>query len=161
LKSPKPGVILMDVEMPGMNGYETCRQLKNNPETREIDVIFVTSHDSTKEKLAGYEAGGIDYLIKPVKLAELLDKIDNSISQKNLRDSTEAEKSSAVNMAMTALTDAGELGIVIDFMRRSFSTDSLEELAQLIVDCSAKFGLENSVIILESSVDRSIPLLRD
>ncbi len=52
-RDPRPDVILMDVEMPGMNGYETCRRLKEAESTRDIDVIFVSSHDTTEEKLAG------------------------------------------------------------------------------------------------------------
>ena len=74
-KTPRPDVILMDVSMPDMDGYETCRSIKQNPETQNIDVIFVSANDTANEKIIGYEAGGSDYLIKPVQPGELLQKI--------------------------------------------------------------------------------------
>ena len=82
-----PDVILMDVEMPGMNGYETCRLIKNTDATRNIDVIFVSAHDSTEEKLAGYDAGASDYLIKPVSPAELLNKVKLAIKNREIQSS--------------------------------------------------------------------------
>jgi len=92
-KKPQPDVILMDVMMPGMNGYETCRSLKENPETRNIDVIFVSANDSPDEKIVGYEAGGCDYLIKPVQAGELSQKIKLAIqNQEVLEDSAQTHE---------------------------------------------------------------------
>jgi len=78
---PRPDVILLDVMMPQMDGYETCRRLKENPETQDIDVIFVSGKDTTEEKLAGYDAGGSDYLIKPVQPEELVRKVKANTSR--------------------------------------------------------------------------------
>ncbi len=142
---PRPDVILMDVEMPGMNGYETCRQVKHNPESSDIDVIFVSAHDSTDEKLAGYEAGGSDYLIKPVQTCELLQKVKLVIKDKHVRAAVESEKTQAMQTAMTAISSAGEQGVVVDFMRRSFSVTSVEELARLVVEATSSYGLGNSI----------------
>jgi len=92
-KKPQPDIILMDVMMPDMNGYETCRCLKENPETRNIDVIFVSANDSADEKIVGYEAGGCDYLIKPVQAGELLQKIKLAIkNQEVLEDSAQTHE---------------------------------------------------------------------
>jgi len=144
-KGPRPDVILMDVEMPGMNGYEACRQIKKAPESCDIDVIFVSAHDSIDEKLAGYEAGGSDYLIKPVQTCELLQKVKLVIQDKDVRAAVESEKSEAMQTAMTAISSAGEQGVVVDFMRRSFSVASVKELASLVVEATSSYGLENSV----------------
>ena len=57
-----PDLVLLDLEMPGMTGYETCRRLKDDEETREIPVIFLTAHTSTEEKLRAFETGGVDYI---------------------------------------------------------------------------------------------------
>lgn len=141
----RPDVILMDVEMPGMNGYDTCRLVKNTPETSDINVIFVSAHDSTEEKLCGYEAGGDDYLIKPVQPSELLQKVRLAVRDKQLRSTIEAEKREAIQTAMTAISSAGEQGVVVDFMRRSFSVAGFEELARLVVEATANYGLENSI----------------
>ena len=144
-QEPRPDVILMDVEMPEMNGYETCRLIKNNPETCGIDVIFVSAHDSVDEKLAGYEAGGSDYLIKPVQTGELLQKVKLAIKDKELRTAVEADKAMAMQTAMVAMSNAGEQGVVVDFMRRSFAVTSIEDLARLVVEATSSYGLESSV----------------
>lgn len=146
-KSPHPDVILLDVNMPGIDGYETCRRLKSDEATRDIDIIFVSAQDSVEEILVGYEAGASDYLTKPVNPAELLQKIKLSLNNKAIRDEINSEKDMAMKTAMTAIFSAGEQGVVLDFMRRSFSVKSMDELAQLMVETTANFGLENSVQI--------------
>jgi putative two-component system response regulator len=66
VKKHRPALILIDVQMPQMDGYEVCRQLKGSPESEQIPVIFVTNlADETDEK-AGFDAGGVDYIIKPI-----------------------------------------------------------------------------------------------
>lgn len=61
-----PALVLMDVEMPGMDGYAACRALKANPATESIPVLFVTSLAETGDETAGFDAGAVDYLVKPV-----------------------------------------------------------------------------------------------
>lgn len=146
-RSPQPDVVLLDVSMPGMNGYETCRRLKSDPTTCNLAVIFVSAHDSTEEKLAGYEAGGSDYLIKPVQHSELLQKVKLAIKNLDSTREVEAQKRFAVSTAMTALTSAGEQGVVLDFMRKSFAVKNIERLARLIVEASDTLGLGCSVQI--------------
>lgn len=141
IKEPQPDVILMDVSMPDMDGYETCQHLKANPITQKIDVIFVSAHDTVEEKLSGYDAGGSDYLIKPVQPEELLQKVKQAIDNKDKRQ----EIGEAMKVAMTAISNAGEQGVVLEFMRRSFAVSSIEELARLVVESTRSYGLENSV----------------
>lgn len=61
-----PDLVLLDVQMPGLDGYETCRRLKNNAATREIPVIFVTARDSVEDQIRGLDAGAVDFITKPV-----------------------------------------------------------------------------------------------
>jgi len=70
-----PDVILLDVEMPGQNGYEVCDELKRGEKTGEIPVVFLSSHSSTREKMLGFEVGGDDYLVKPCSKELLIAKI--------------------------------------------------------------------------------------
>lgn len=70
-----PDLILLDVLMPGMNGFETCRQLKQDKATSAIPVIFMTALSSTEDKVKGFETGAVDYVTKPVQRAELLARI--------------------------------------------------------------------------------------
>ncbi|MCF6354520.1 MAG: response regulator [Candidatus Polarisedimenticolaceae bacterium] len=144
-KQPLPNVILMDVMMPGMDGYETCRQIKNDPHTKDVDVIFVSAHDSTDEKLAGYEAGGSDYVIKPFPPSEIVQKVQLLIDNRKLQQALEKDKTFAMETAMTAMTSAGELGVVLEFLRQSFTITSVAELAQQVVESIARYSLQSSV----------------
>ncbi|MBF0426515.1 MAG: response regulator, partial [Magnetococcales bacterium] len=63
----RPDLILLDVVMPEMDGYEVCRRLKEHPVTREIPVIFVTAMGEEQYEAIGFEAGGVDYVTKPVR----------------------------------------------------------------------------------------------
>ena len=61
----RPMVILLDVVMPGIDGYETCRRLKDDPETRDAAVIFLSALNDPKDKVRGFEAGAVDFITKP------------------------------------------------------------------------------------------------
>lgn len=69
--SSAPDLILLDVMMPGIDGYETCRRLKQRPECQHTPIIFITARNETEDVLAGFEAGGVDYLTKPFSEAEV------------------------------------------------------------------------------------------
>ena len=66
---PKPDLILLDVMMPDIDGYEVCRQLKSDPRTSKIPVIFLTTLDETENEKLGFEIGAVDYIHKPIKPA--------------------------------------------------------------------------------------------
>ncbi|NET51195.1 MAG: response regulator, partial [Merismopedia sp. SIO2A8] len=67
----KPNIILLDVMMPGLDGFETCRRLKANLETREIPVIFMTALTDTMNKVKGLSLGAVDYITKPIQPDEV------------------------------------------------------------------------------------------
>lgn len=75
----RPNLILMDVNMPDMNGYDACAQLKANPELAEIPVIFITANDDQESLVKGFEAGGVDYIAKPFKEKEVLMRVDTHL----------------------------------------------------------------------------------
>ena len=80
-----PDLVLLDVMMPGIDGFETCRRLRANPATREIPVIFMTALTDTREKLAGFAAGGVDYITKPVQHEEALARVATHLQLQRLR----------------------------------------------------------------------------
>ncbi|MFZ6029065.1 MAG: response regulator [Chloroflexota bacterium] len=71
----RPDIILMDVMMPGLNGFETCQTLKFNENTRSIPVIFMTALADTEDKVKGFQAGGVDYVTKPIQQEEVLARV--------------------------------------------------------------------------------------
>ena len=74
-----PDAILLDVCMPGLDGYDTCRMLKNTPETKNIPVLMVSGLESEKEQKAGFEAGCDAYVVKPFSVQSLLEKIQSMV----------------------------------------------------------------------------------
>jgi putative nucleotidyltransferase with HDIG domain len=70
-----PDLILLDIRMPGMDGYETCRRLKANPETVDIPVIFISALNENEDKLLAFAAGAVDYVSKPFQAAEVLARV--------------------------------------------------------------------------------------
>ncbi len=74
-----PDLILLDINMPQMDGFEVCARLKNRPETREIPVIFVSAMDDVSDKVKAFEAGGVDYITKPFKAQEVLARIQTQL----------------------------------------------------------------------------------
>src|SRR5260370_39107717 len=65
-------LVMLDVVMPELNGFEVCRQLKNNPDTRLTPVVLITALSETQDRVRGLEAGADDFLSKPIDLSELL-----------------------------------------------------------------------------------------
>jgi len=78
-------LILLDIMMPEMDGYEVCRRIKKDPSIRHIPVIFVTARHKTEDIVKGFEVGGVDYVTKPFNAAELSARIKTHIEMKELR----------------------------------------------------------------------------
>jgi K+-sensing histidine kinase KdpD/ActR/RegA family two-component response regulator len=80
-----PGIILLDVMMPGMDGFETCRRLKAMPWGKDVPVIFMTALTDTADKVKGFEAGAVDYITKPVQHQEVLARLTVHLRLRNLQ----------------------------------------------------------------------------
>lgn len=78
-ESTTPDLILLDIKMPEMDGYQVCKQLKSNFKTEEIPVIFISALDETIDKVHAFELGGIDYITKPFHEEEVIARINNQI----------------------------------------------------------------------------------
>ena len=75
-RAERPDIVLMDVVMPGMNGFQATRRMTRSPETADIPVIMVTTKDQETDKIWGIRQGAADYLVKPVPEKELVAKIN-------------------------------------------------------------------------------------
>ncbi|OYZ69436.1 MAG: DNA-binding response regulator, partial [Methylophilaceae bacterium 17-43-7] len=101
-RDAQPNVILLDAMMPQMDGFETCRQLKTNSLTRHIPVIFMTGLTEAEHVAAGFEAGGVDYVTKPIRPKEVLARIASHLQTVKL-----------MNQARSALDAFGQAAIAI------------------------------------------------
>jgi signal transduction histidine kinase len=89
-KYAKPDLILLDVMMPGINGFETCQLLKTDEETREIPVIFMTALADTVDKVKGFKLGAADYITKPIQHEEVLARVTSQLNFSKLKRQLEA-----------------------------------------------------------------------
>lgn len=84
-RAEPPDLVLLDIRMPGMNGYEVCEQLKGDPRTRDIPVIFLSALDATEDKVRGFALGGVDYVTKPFHVEEVLARIQTHLTLRDLQ----------------------------------------------------------------------------
>ena len=81
----EPDIILLDIIMPGMNGFEVCRKLKANPKTQDIPVLFMTGLTDIADKIKGFELGGVDYVTKPINKEEVIARIKTHLTLQRMR----------------------------------------------------------------------------
>lgn len=145
LAETRPELVVMDVGLPGMDGYETCRRMREMEAGEEVWVVFLSAHDGMVDRLAGYEAGGHDYLVKPVEVAELKRKLAILLADKATLRGLRESASDAFKTAMLAMSSAAELGVVMQALRQGFQAGSYQAVASIVLEATAQFGLEASV----------------
>ncbi len=85
VKSEPPDLILLDIKMPEMDGYEVCKQLKTNSQTSAVPIIFISALDDALDKVKAFAAGGVDYVTKPFQEAEVMARIEHQIRIQRLQ----------------------------------------------------------------------------
>ena len=105
VEAEPPDLILLDVMMPQMDGFETCKRLKAAKETRDIPIIFLTAKTETEEIVKGFELGAVDYLTKPVGSEELLVRVNTHLELKNARHQIEQLLSKTLMGSLKVLMD--------------------------------------------------------
>jgi DNA-binding NarL/FixJ family response regulator len=91
LRHGKPDLILLDVIMPGMDGFETCAAIKKDPAWRDVPILFMTSLDDVAQKVRAFESGAVDYIVKPIYVAEVIARVRAHLELRRLRQALEEE----------------------------------------------------------------------
>src|SRR5689334_19044647 len=84
-ESQTPDAILLDVTMPEMDGYEVCRRLKQNPQLRDVPVLFISALSEPLDKVRAFQVGGVDYVTKPFQIDEVQARIDTHVRLRRMR----------------------------------------------------------------------------
>ena len=105
VRTISPDLILLDINMPGMSGYEVCEQLKRDPETSSIPIIFLSAGSDLGDKVRAFQLGGIDYITKPFQLEEVLIRVQTQLTLRDLQKQLE-EKNAKLNRALDSLKKA-------------------------------------------------------
>ncbi len=95
-----PDIILLDVMMPGMDGFEACRRIKSNPKTAHVPIVMVTALDQPSDRVAGLEAGADDFLTKPVEDAALFARVRSLVRLKMMTDELRMRESTGQSMGL-------------------------------------------------------------
>ena len=145
LATEKPDLILLDVEMPGLNGYAVCEQIKANPRTTDIPVIFLSARDELRDRMQGFEAGADDYMVKPFQTEALLARIKVITHYRNQHTKLALEIEDARKTAFIAIAGSGDLGQAIQFIENSHSVVTYEQLAHAFSRVTNVMGLNCSL----------------
>ncbi len=138
----QPDLVLLDVVMPGMSGYEVCRRIRDNPATGILPVVMVTALDPSEERINGLEAGADDFLTKPINQAELLARVRSLLRIKQLYDTVQAQAGQLAEWNKTLERRVQEQVAQLERLgrlKRFFSP----QLAELIVEGGAEDPLKS------------------
>ncbi|MEJ2632576.1 MAG: response regulator transcription factor [Acidihalobacter sp.] len=126
-----PDVIVLDALMPGMDGFETCRQLKEDFDTRDIPVIFLTGLNDSEHIVRGFQVGGVDYVTKPVVAEELLARVETHVQAARLLVDTR-----------TAIDSTGHAVAAFDDQYTiNWATPQAQRLLQPLMDANDRLPL--------------------
>ena len=129
IQKMKPDLILLDISMPGMDGYEVCKILKADNSTRDIPIIFLTARTEKNDIVKGFRTGGVDYITKPFYAEELLARVNTHLELKRARDMVIQQKedlqlknNELYNMSITDnLTKAYNRRYMMEVLEKEFS----------------------------------------
>lgn len=156
MTSEIPDLVLLDVEMPGMGGYETCRKLKAQSQTAGLPVVFLSGHDALEDRMRGYEAGGQEYITKPFDFQELKTKIQHLLDVIAQKKSLKSMADSATHTAFTVMTSMGEMGVLLQALKQFNASQDSHSIAQHILEAVSEYGLVGVVQI--RTIDQKLTL---
>lgn len=168
-----PDLILLDLRMPGMDGFEVCRRLKGEESTAGIPVIFMTAEDETEQKIAGFALGAADYITKPVQREELLARIQHHLQlyrlQRMLRNRSEALAAKNAELEAYAHTIAHSLKTplaasarFLEILRKYKSDNLSAEQSHLLTQAATLLantgGAIDALLMLSTVANEDAPL---
>lgn len=154
-----PDMILLDIMMPGMDGYQVCRRLKAEKRTSDIPVLFISALDQIPDKVSAFQAGGLDYITKPFELEEVLARVETHLTLRSLQLDLERQIAELDAYAYTVAHDLkNPLHIILgyaDLLATQLADTQNEEVqvwVATIVNTSAKMATVIDELLLLASV---------
>lgn len=141
----RPGMLLLDIGLPGMDGYALCRQLKDDAATSDLPVVFVSAHDTLEARLAGFDAGGEDFIVKPFEPELLLRKVQVAERLGAAKRALREQVQNAEHMTDLALSSMGDSGVALQFMSKLVGCESEIDIADSLLQVLAYFRLAGAI----------------
>lgn len=150
-EAEQPDIILLDIELPDMTGYEICDHLKRNSSTREIPICFFSSKESLREKMIGYESGADDYLTKSTPIDEVKLRL-NLLAKRHEDEIAKTQQAYvAAEVAKEALTSTSEMGQAMQFIEHCMAASNYEQIAQHFFKLSQGLNVK-TVLLMETPI---------
>lgn len=140
-----PDLLLLDVDMPEMDGFTLCRQIKANAATQHVPVIFVSALDDLDSRLTGYDAGGTDFIAKPFSFPEVKKKIEvvQRVGEEKCRLRGQLDESEMLTSLVMSSLD--EYALLVKFLRALNVCERPDDVATAVLDLLRSFGLKGAV----------------
>jgi two-component system, sensor histidine kinase and response regulator len=151
-----PDLILLDINMPGMSGYEVCERLKENPDTRGIPVIFISALNEVFDKVKAFTVGGVDYISKPFQVEEVLVRVENQLARRRLQVQLQ-ERNQRLEAAEADLRRALEQERALNQRIEELAT--LEERNRIARDIHDSLG--HALVALNIQMETALALWKD
>lgn len=153
LKECKPDVILLDVIMPDLSGYETCQQIRSNSTITDSVIIFISGRINPESIMEGYESGGDDYINKPIDNKILVQKIELALKNIQKQRKMKEEIQLSTNTAFAAMRETSDYGQLLEFMRDSLECANYDELGKHIFNVLSSLQLSCCLKIRSANGD--------
>jgi two-component system, sensor histidine kinase and response regulator len=167
IRAQPPDLILLDINMPGMNGYQTCEQLKADPETREIPIIFISALNEVFDKVRAFSVGGVDYISKPFQLEEVFARIEHQLAIQRLQaqlqtqnqqlQATEAELMRSLEQERSLNQRIEEMAALEE--RNRIARDIHDSLGHALV--ALNIQMETAIALWQENPDRAYAFLTE
>ena len=155
LAQQMPDIFLLDVEMPGMDGYELCRRIKASPAGKDVPVIFLSCHDAIDDILAGYDAGAEDYVVKPFEHIGLQRKIENILRIDADRRALRMQAQASDELTSLVMANLDEYAALIRFLRALNECAGHQDVIEATLGLLDAYKLEGSVQIRMRNLEKT------
>ena len=152
----KPDLLLLDVDLPGMDGYTLCRKIKQVPKFETIPAIFISSLDDPESRLEGYDAGGIDYVVKPYNIAEIERKVSTARRVSAERNLLKVKMAESEQLSSLVLSNLDQYAALIQFLRSLSDCDTLPAVLKSLFDLMRSYQLNTAIQIRLTDTEMTV-----
>lgn len=165
LKTFIPHVIVMDIHMPGIDGYDLCKTLKRQESFQNTGILFISGDNTLEKRLQAFDVGGDDFIAKPFEVRELQRKTARLAEFVMQRQSLVKQEEESRKVAIESMQLASEYGNVMAFFKEMYQAQNIDSIVQLFFRAMQKFELKTSIMVniewpmyFDSTHDRISPI---